>query len=76
MQNLKGKYQVNFLLKDDRGYYDTFLLAQNKHEAETCAKTAKINGAVRIEITDLFPSPLRNIKAILNEKRRTKRNML
>jgi hypothetical protein len=53
MQNLKGKYQVNFLLKDDKGYYDTFILAQNKQEAEVYAKTAQINGAVRIEIIDL-----------------------
>ena len=53
MSNLKGKYQVNWRDKDEKGYYDTFILAQNKEEAETYAKTAQINGAVRIEIIDL-----------------------
>ena len=55
MNNLKGKYQVNWRDKDDKGYYDTFILAQNRQEAETYAKTAKNNRAVRIEIIDLTP---------------------
>ena len=53
MKNLKGKYKVYWRDKDDKGYYDTFIFAQNRQEAEIYAKTAKIKGAVRIEIIDL-----------------------
>jgi hypothetical protein len=48
---IKGKYQVNWRDKDDKGYYDTFIIAQDRKEAEIYAKTVLKNGAVRIQIT-------------------------
>ena len=42
------KYQVQWKDKDAGGYYDTFILAKDKEEAETLVKTAIKNGGIRV----------------------------
>lgn len=49
----KPKFQVQWRDKDDKGHYDTFILAQDRKEAEIYAKTAKTNGCLRIQIIPL-----------------------
>ena len=47
------KYQVNWRQKDLLGYYDTFIFANSQEQANIYANTAKLNGAIRIEIISL-----------------------
>ena len=47
------KYQVEWKDKDARGYYDTFILAKDKEEAETLVKTAIKNGGIRVRYFEL-----------------------
>ena len=51
--NWKGKYQVNWRDKDEKGYYDTFILANDEEEAKVYAKTAHIQDCFRIQIIKL-----------------------
>ena len=44
------KYQVQWKQKDNKGWYDTFIYANNREAAEVYAKTAELNHGVRIQI--------------------------
>ena len=52
------KYQVQWIQKDERGYYTTFIFAQNKEEAEIYAKTAMFNGGFKLQIIPIQGKPI------------------
>ena len=50
---LKGKYQVQWRGHDEKGYYDTFIIAQSKEEARVYAENARVKGQFPIKIVEL-----------------------
>jgi len=54
----ESKYQVQWIQKDERGYYTTFVFTQNKEEAEIYAKTATLNGGFKLQIIPIQGKPI------------------